>query len=178
MSGLNRKYLNESDRIIIRGKLCIFISHQKRDTEACRKIAEYLKSVGIDVYFDEYDRDLKIAVQEDNPKKVVNAIKIGIKNSTHMLCVISPNTLDSKWVPFEVGYGYDITKVVVLTLKNIKNSQLPHYIRAVPIIRDIHDINKFIENQKGKPILESKKYDNYNSALHPLYGVMDGIITK
>jgi len=176
MAGINRKYLNESYRIRRRGKLCVFISHQKKDTEDCRKIADYLTSVGIDVYFDEYDNDLKIAVQSDNPKNVVDAIKTGINNSTHMLCVISPNTLFSKWVPFEVGYGYDSTKVFVLTLKGIKNSELPHYIRAVPVIRDIYDLNTFIQNHKSRFILESRNFTKYNSLNHPLNSVMDKII--
>ena len=177
MSGINRKYYDESYRLSRRGELCVFISHQKSDTAACAKIAEFLKSSGIDVYFDEYDSDLRIAVQEDNPKKVVDAIKIGINNSTHMLCVISPNTLYSKWVPFEVGYGYDSTEVMVLTLKGIKKDDLPHYVRAATIIRDIYDINKFVENRKGKYILESKNYSDYSSVIHPLHNIMDKIIT-
>jgi hypothetical protein len=177
MSGINRKYLNESGRLNRQGKLCVFISHQKKDSTYCSKIADYIKSVGLDVYFDEYDTDLKIAVQNDNPKKVVNAIKIGIQNSTHMLCVISPNTLYSKWVPFEVGYGYDNTKILVLTLKGIKKEDLPHYVRAVPVLRDIYDINRFIENQKDRFIFESRNFYDYNSQFHPLREVMDRIIT-
>ena len=35
-------------------RTCIFISHQKEDTESCRQIADYLLAAGIDVYFDEY----------------------------------------------------------------------------------------------------------------------------
>jgi len=56
---------------------------------------------------------------------VVAAIKKGTKSSTHELCIISPNILYSKWVPFEVGYGYDLTDLATLTLKGIKNSDLP-----------------------------------------------------
>lgn len=177
MSGINRKYINESLRLSQKGQLCVFISHQKSDTLACIEIAKFLNSSGIDVYFDEYDSDLRIAVQEDNPKKVVDAIRIGINNSTHMLCVISPNTLYSKWVPFEVGYGYDSTEVMVLTLKGIKKNELPHYVRAATVIRDIYDINKFVENRKGKFVLESRNFSDHNSIVHPLSNIMDSIIT-
>ena len=177
MSGINRKYLNESSRLSRKSQLCVFISHQKSDTSACNKIAEFLKSSGIDVYFDEYDSDLRIAVQEDNPKKVVDAIRIGINNSTHMLCVISPNTLNSKWVLFEVGYCYDSTEVMVLTLKGINKENLPHYVRAAKVIRDIYDINKFVEDRKGKYILEARNFSDYSSKEHPLNNIMDKIIT-
>jgi hypothetical protein len=175
---VNRKYMNETYRLSNHNDLCVFISHQKKDSSACSKIADYLKESGIDVYFDEYDSDLKIAVQSEKPKQVVNAIKAGINNSTHMLCVISPNTLYSKWVPFEVGYGYDITKVLVLTLKGIKSTDLPDYIKAVPIIRYIYDINKFIKEKKGEYILEARKFSDYSSYSHPLINLMDSIITN
>lgn len=156
----------------------VFISHQKKDRDEAREIANYLKKVSIKVYFDEYDRELQIATENDNPKAVVNAIKRGINNSTHMLCLISKNTLYSKWVPFEVGYGYEKTYLSTITLKGISNSELPDYIKVAPIIRDIYDLNKFIEKYGNKYILESKKFSDYRSYSHPLNNVMDAIITK
>lgn len=157
-----------------------FISHQKRDRDQAEKIAKYFKTVGIDVYFDEFDSELQIALKENNPKAVVTAIKKGIKNSTHMLCLISPNTLYSKWVPFEVGYGYDITELSILTLKGISNKDLPDYVRIATIVRDIYDIEKLIKRSGKMTLLEktgSVDY-KYNSLNHPLSGVMDSIITK
>lgn len=155
----------------------VFISHQKRDRNEAKKIAEFLKSVNIEVYFDEFDKELQQAEQENNPKGVVAAIKKGINSSTHMICIISPNTLTSKWVPFEVGYGYDTTDLATLTLKGIKNSDLPDYIKTKPIIRDIYDINAFVKKQGKELILEAKKFSDYKSVFHPLSDVMDSIIT-
>lgn len=155
----------------------VFISHQKRDRDEAKKIADYLNSVGIAVYFDEFDKELQQADSTNNPKAVVAAIKKGINSSTHMLCIISPNTLTSKWVPFEVGYGYDTTDLATLTLKGIKNSDLPDYIKTKPIIRDIYDINQFVKNQGKGLILESKMFSDYNNINHPLRNVMDSIIS-
>ena len=155
----------------------VFISHQKNDRDEAEKIAKYLERVGIEVYFDEYDKELQIATTNDNPKAVVNAIKNGINNSTHMLCVISKNTLTSKWVPFEIGYGFDKTDLATVTLKGISNSELPDYIKVAPIIRDIYDLNKFIEKYGNKYILESRNFSEYKSYSHPLSNVMDAIIT-
>lgn len=155
----------------------VFISHQKRDRDEAEKIAKYLKRVGIDVYFDEYDRELQIATINDDPKAVVKAIKKGINNSTHMLCIISKNTLTSKWVPFEVGYGYDKTDLATVVLKGIKNNELPDYIKVAPIIRDIYDIINFAKRHGNKYILETKMFSDYNNTNHPLSGIMDTIIT-
>lgn len=158
----------------------VFISHQKRDRVEAKKIADYLISVGIAVYFDEFDKELQLADINNDPKAVVAAIKKGIKSSTHMLCIVSPNTLTSKWVPFEVGYGYDVTDLATLTLQGIKNSDLPDYIKTKPIIRDIYDINEFIKKQGSEKqlILERKMFSNYSSSTHPLSGIMDTIITS
>jgi hypothetical protein len=155
----------------------VFISHQKRDREEAKKIADYLERIGIPVYFDEYDRDLQRATQSGNSKEIVKAIEKGILSSSHMLCIISKNTLYSKWVPFEVGYGYDKTDLATLTLKGINNSELPDYIKVAPIIRDIYDLNKFIENKfQKKSILETRNFSEYKSYSHPLSNVMDAII--
>jgi hypothetical protein len=43
---------------------CIFISHQREDTEDCEPIAKYLMDAGINVYFDKYDLTLTQVVQE------------------------------------------------------------------------------------------------------------------
>jgi hypothetical protein len=155
----------------------VFISHQKRDREEAKKIADYLKTLNIDVYFDEFDRELQQAEQENNPKGVVAAIQKGINSSTHMICIVSTNTLTSNWVPFEVGYGYDSTDLATLTLKGIKNSDLPDYIKTKPIIRDIYDINAFVKKHGKELILETKKFSDYTSSQHPLSNIMDSIIT-
>lgn len=97
MKGENRLILTE-DKIFSRKSLdikCVFISHQKDDAFICRKIAEYLINAGIDVYFDEYDNNLKFYRQANNPKNLVDSIKKGINKSSHMLCVFSQNTLYS-----------------------------------------------------------------------------------
>ncbi len=152
----------------------VFISHQKRDRDEAEKIANYLSEVGVSVYFDEYDKELQIATATNNSKGVVNAIKKGINNSSHMLCIISPNTITSKWVPFEVGFGYEKTDLVTLTLKGINNSELPDYIKVAPIIRDIDGLNEFISNKFMKrSVLEQKRYSNYSNVYHPLVNVMD-----
>ena len=129
------------------------------------------------MYFDEFDRELQQAERDNNPKDVVAAIKKGIRSSTHMLCIISPNTLYSKWVPFEVGYGYDSVELATLTLKGISNSELPDYIKAAPIIRDIYDINVFIKKHGNSYIFDSRNYSEYKSSSHPLSNIMDAIIT-
>ena len=61
---LNRFYLTENS-IAQRSGLCIFISHQKRDADTAKIIADYFITSGIDVYFDEYDTTVHFISEEE-----------------------------------------------------------------------------------------------------------------
>jgi len=184
MSGLNRfyyptKYQSRNEVVSLSIK-CVFISYQKKDRDAAIKVSEYLQNAGIDVYIDIYDTELRIQHQNDNPVEVTKAICNGINNSSHMLAVVSPDTLYSTWVPFEIGYGYDKTELGVLCLKGIQKGKLPEYVRTSPIIRDIYDLNNLIERLSGRNkevLLESKMISDYGSLSNPLYSVMDSLIS-
>ena len=157
----------------------VFICHQRSDKSDAQKIADYLEMTGVDVYFDKYDQDLQQALLAANPRGVVNAIKSGVRSSTHMLVLVSRYTLKSEWVPFEIGYGYDALKVLALTLKGIISGDIPEYLRVVPIIRDIYDIDKFAKDLGDKRLMESRRITREAGfEKHPLYGVMDNIITQ
>lgn len=166
-------------QLVVLGVKCVFISHQQKDKDEAKKIADYLKNAGIDVYFDEYDGDLRIHRQSNDAKAVTNSIKEGINNSSHML--ISPNTMYSTWVPFEIGYGYDKTELFVLCLKGISKGALPDYAKTATTIRDIYDLNKFIGSVSGlkeEMLLETKMLSDQNSYNNPLSNVMDSLIAE
>ena len=181
MTGLNRffyptKYQSRS-QVVALGIKCVFISYQKEDKDSAIQIADYLMSIGIDVYLDRYDSELKIQHQNNNPKAVTRAICNGINNSSHMLTIISPNTLYSTWVPFEIGYGYDKTELCVLCLKGIPKGRLPEYVRTAKIVRDIYDLNVLVISLTGqnRDILEKANGVNL-SASNILSSIMDGLI--
>lgn len=185
MTGINRFYypkkFNSRNEAIAMGIKCVFISHQQADKTSAKKVADYLLNTGIDVYFDEYDKDLKIQQQNNNPSGVTNAICMGINNSSHMLVIVSPSTIESTWVPFEIGYGFDKTSLGVLCLKGIPKGGLPDYIRTAKVIRDIYDLNQLIENISNidqKLLLEQASMKSYSNPMNPLQSVMDSIITK
>lgn len=184
MTGLNRYYYPTKYRsraeVVALGVKCVFISYQKKDRDSAIKVAEYLQNAGIDVYIDVYDTDLRIQHQAGNPAAVTQAICNGINNSSHMLVVVSPDTMYSTWVPFEIGYGYDKTELGVLCLLGIPAGKLPEYVRTSRVIRDIYDLNNLIENISGRNkeiLLESKAISDWGTFTNPLYSVMDGLIS-
>lgn len=165
MKGLNYIYFSEQSRY--KHPNCIFISHQKADKDAAKKIADFLLSKGIDVYFDEYDR----SIDRSNPDKLTTSIKRGIDFSNYMLVLISPNTLSSKWVPWEVGYGYDKVELSVLTLKGIKEELLPEYLKTTKVRRNYAALQSLI--QQIKPELINESQVRMFSSTHPLFEILD-----
>ena len=151
---------------------CVFISHQKGDKEVAKQIANYISRSGIDIYFDEFDK----SINRDDPRSIVNAIKTGIRHSTHMLCILSPNALKSHWIPWEIGYGYDLVNVVGLTIKELSKSELPEYLQVVPVLRGTKSLNTYIANTIGKmedSLIREQKIFSANTMNHPLDNVLD-----
>lgn len=179
MAGINRAakdFRNFSESRKSAGVECVFLSHQKNDTGLCRKIADYLIAADIDVYFDEKDEELKFYRQEKRPQGVVDSIKKGINNSSHMLVIVSPDTIYSQWVPWEVGYGYDRTDLGVLTLKGIKDEDLPDYLKTTSIIRGTKSLNSYLTKITGKSLslMESSVLiKSHTMPSHPLDNYLD-----
>lgn len=177
--GINYYYLRDSYNGILPKpsieKPRVFISHQKKDSDVAGKIADYLLDAGIDVYFDQYDSSINRA----DPNSVVNAIRTGIENSSHMLVLISPNTFGSMWVPWEIGYAYNSQIALnVLRLKEVPKDKLPEYLKVVKVILDIWDLNQLISNLTSvtrKQLLTEGRIRNYSDITHPLSQYMDSI---
>lgn len=169
---------------------CVFLSHQNEDKSECRKIAEYLKRAEIDYYLDEEDADLQNAAKTNNPRLITESIKKGIRESTHMLIVVSGKTYKSQWVPFEVGYGHsaildkglkddekpDILKLSILTLRDISEKSLPDYMQVGHIIRGTKSLNDYISKitkRIEKSLINEMRIFSSSKTGHPLDDVLN-----
>ncbi|WP_034886198.1 toll/interleukin-1 receptor domain-containing protein [Gillisia sp. JM1] len=181
-------WLIESNNV--KERPCVFLSHKKEDKNECRKIAEYLKEAEIDYYLDELDEDLQQAAAQGNPELITESIKKGIRESTHMLVVVSEKTYRSEWVPFEIGYGHSAIldkgleegikdnkiKLSVLTLKDISEKTLPDYLQVAYIIRGTKSLNDYISKITDileKSLINETKIFSNNQISHPLDNVLN-----
>jgi hypothetical protein len=158
------------------GKPCVFISYHRADEKEGERIAQYLLEAGVDIYFDKYDKTLDQLVEEGNANKVTKRIQDGINYSSHMLCIVSTTTVQSYWVPFEVGYGYEQRPLAILTLKGVTNAQLPHYMKTTKVIRGTKTLNEFISQILGKlenDLIAQGAIKKHNLSAHPLDSVLD-----
>ena len=73
----------------------VFISHSSKDKPFARKLDAALVSNGVDVFLDE--KEIKIG------DSIPDAIYEALERSTHVIYVISSNSVDSKWVSEELA---------------------------------------------------------------------------
>ena len=131
---------------------CVFISHKKEDEESAKAIGDYLMNqVGVDIYLDLYDIELKEAVSVENDRKIVESIKRGIGISTHLLCLVSDKTRLSWWVPYEIGIAGEHNKdITTLKLKGVE--EIPSFLKTERVLRsvqDFFDYTRYLEKYGG-----------------------------
>ena len=124
----------------------VFISHKKEDADFARHLSDYVMERGINVYFDENDPIL--AKEHKSPDEVVNAIKKGLEKSTHMIIVLSKKTLESNWVPWEVGFASAKDKEYRLLRLNDVLGEVPEFYKVAKILNDYEDLNNYLASMK------------------------------
>lgn len=147
--GRNYFDLSESERRLFSSSPshpCVFISHKKEDADFARNLSDYVMERGINVYFDENDPIL--AKEHKSPDEVVNAIKVGLEKSTHMIIVLSKNTLESNWVPWEVGFASAKDKEYRLLRLNDVYGDIPEFYKVAKILNDYDDLNNFLASMR------------------------------
>lgn len=114
----------------------VFISHRTIDGDAAKEIYHRLQDHhGIECFIDDY-------LPDTTPDKFTETITAGLDNCTHLIAVVTENTWESWWVPFEIGYATHcdraITSYTTLTLES-----LPEYLWDWPVIGDNGGIDRF-----------------------------------
>ena len=127
----------------------VFISHSRLDKKKARAIARALKESKVDYYFDEDDEELQVADEQNNHLKVVGCIENGIEMCSHLLGIITENTKDSWWVPYEIGSANGRERKCAHLIDEEVN-KLPSYIKAAPLITNREELRKWLPSEVTK----------------------------
>jgi hypothetical protein len=107
----------------------VFLSHNRCQKPWVRLLYRFLKGCGLSVFFDEED----VAPGEN----IVDAIERGVARSRHILLILSPESLQSRWVAMETQLGlYEDPaavqrKVIPILLEDVDMSSVRPAIRPV-----------------------------------------------
>jgi hypothetical protein len=150
MAGINRALHEYREFAKINAALdepCIFLSHISIDKSAAIAIAAYINARGdIDTYLDINDDDLQLAANTGDAAAVTRFIERGLAKSTHIMCIVSPSTVRSWWVPYELGFAKK-SGMPLATLK-LKDTDLPAYLEVSEIIKGTDSLNRYLTGVK------------------------------
>jgi hypothetical protein len=83
----------------------VFLSHSHKDRALIQPALAFLRSHGVKIYVDWMDDGMPDVVSGETAKK----LKDRIKQQKKFLVLVTENSKDSRWVPWELGYA-DSTK--------------------------------------------------------------------
>lgn len=127
---------------------CVFLSHSSKDKETVGLFANLITARGIDVYFDAKDSKLQSAVARDDEAEIVECIQTGLRNSTHALCIMSNHTVESQWVPYEIGYFASLQRELAL-LPLAEVHSLPQFYKVSTLLETRWDLNTYLDRMSG-----------------------------
>jgi hypothetical protein len=149
----------------------ILLSHISIDKKAAVAIDEYIREQAqIDTYLDIYDEELQIAVREGDSAKITEFIEKGINKSSHLMCLVSERTVNSWWVPYEIGFAKkSSTEIATLALKDAVT--LPEFLEICIILEGTKSLNDYLQTIDRDHLLfesVSKQLIRHTHPNHPL----------
>lgn len=115
----------------------VFISHKDKDSRKAVEIHNFLKRYGISSYVDVLDGSTRTT---DN---ITDTITKRMNMCTHLIAVMSNETVKSWWVPFEVGEA-------TFGLRRISSYdmgcgyQFPEYLKKWPVMSKQSHLEAFV----------------------------------
>lgn len=132
--------------------MLVFISYAHEDSALVEQLCDRLTAAGL-----EYFRDTKdIAWGGRIPSEVQSALE----NAGGIIVVVSPASVKSQWVPYEIGYATALRKPVLPFLTH-PSIDLPGYLADLRHISDLEAIETFINQvvTVGQAAIPSSKGD-------------------
>ena len=136
----------------------VFISHKKADRTDAISIAAYLKNRGVICYVDEFDPSLQ------KTDDITNAIMDRVRSCSHLMAIVSENTNNSWWVPFEIGVASEIDKRICSY--KLRSVSLPEYLEKWPVLRTILHLDKFIQHYKNDNTVQLNEGRSYAATIN------------
>lgn len=145
----------------------VFISHNKADKDFARNIGFHLKSLNVDVWFDEWE------IQAG--ESITNKINKGLLNSSHVIIIWSENAKRSNWVTRELNAtisrfinGGGSPKILPILMDD---TSLPPLLSDIMYISADEDINKLVNKLKASINGDSRE-TTFNQAIVKKYNEM------
>jgi len=112
----------------------VFISYSSVDESVAKEIQSTLEQVGIGSFLDRKDIDWG--------DDILERVARGLTDSSAVVVIISPASLKSQWVPFEVGHAMALGKKVLPFLTH-PSIDVPDFLRKLIHKTKIEDVRLY-----------------------------------
>ena len=119
----------------------VFISHKNTDSDLATKVAYRVRRNGLEVYLDKIDD----ALVKDGPDLADHLLR-QMSECQQLIAVVSSQTKDSWWVPWEIGVGSE--KGFRMASYSESYVNLPSYLEKWPALHSDRDIDLYCEYSK------------------------------
>ena len=121
----------------------VFLSHQKADSELASRIARHLKVFHqIECYLDLIDPNASSAGDQ-----LGEYLRNVLSECTQLMAVVSSNTKQSWWVPWEIGIATEKDYPIATFAGDA--TDLPEYLKKWPYLRDNQELDKYATISKS-----------------------------
>ena len=124
-----------------------FISLNSKDLRTARDIALYLKSSNINHFI--YEKNIKPG------QYIVSEVLEALSRATHLLVIVSSESLNSAWVWYEVGVaiGIGLTKgksISIIPYIVDEDCKIPDFINQLRYIKSIYELDEYIKDESER----------------------------
>jgi hypothetical protein len=121
----------------------VFISYSHVDDTVAQQLSGIGHELGVEYFLDKKD----VSWGDRISKKV----RSGIETATHLVPVISPASLKSQWVPFEIGYALG-RGVHILPFLTHPSLELPGFLHDILYITDLEKVREYLKEQAASTL--------------------------
>lgn len=130
----------------------VFISHKDSDSELAERVARRVRYNGMDTYLDTIDD----ALAKDGPD-LADLLLARMSSCQQLIAVVSSQTKDSWWVPWEIGVGSE--KSFRMASYSEQHVSLPSYLTKWPALHGDRDVDLYCQYSKSASIRVARKMD-------------------
>ena len=116
----------------------VFLSYRHCDQDMALRLSGELDNAGLDVFIDFYDGTLDPA-----DKHLDSALVSAIRNSGTMVIVVSDETRQSWWVPWEIGVSTPYGKPRAIYTRELRES-LPTYLSKLRQLKSSESVRTWV----------------------------------
>lgn len=135
----------------------VFISHKQEDSSSALLIQKEFVANKVETYLDVLDSRIN-----GGGKTLTDHIKTELNSCTDIIVVMSENTKNSWWVPFEIGMSAQVDMPTASFLAS--NVLLPSYLNYWPRLKNVSDVKKYVDVRRRVEQKMQSLYENFSVA--------------